>query len=203
MSCSPFDLQDYFLQELANPQRLQVEAHIKTCAPCREELERLRLTQTALFSLRDEEIPQRIAFVSDPVFQPSVWRRAWSGFWNSGARLGFASAAMLSVALVVFALNRPAPAPVVQVAPPVVRAAAVSETDIQARVDTAVAKAVAQVATRQEQQTRQILADLDESRRRLLVAAEEFDYDHRRDGASLISAGLMGPPRQGGTGEMK
>ncbi len=57
--------------------------------------------------------------------------------------------------------------------------------------------------TRQDQQTRQILADLDESRRRLLVAAQEFDYDHRRDGASLISAGLMGPPRQGGTGEAK
>jgi anti-sigma factor RsiW len=203
MSCSPFDLQDYFLQELAPPQRLQVEAHIKTCAPCRVELERLCLTQTALFSLRDEEIPQRIAFVSDPVFEPSVWRRAWTAFWNSGARLGFASAAMLSAALIVSALNRPAPAPAVQMAPPVVRAVSVSEADIQARVDTAVAKAVAEVEARQQRQTRQILADLEESRRRLLVAADEFDYVNKRDGATMISAGLVGPPQFRGTGDMK
>ena len=70
MSCSPFDLRDYFLQELPSPQRLQVEAHVKTCHPCREELERLQLTEAALFSLRDEEIPQRIAFVSDQFSSP-------------------------------------------------------------------------------------------------------------------------------------
>ena len=78
MSCSPFDLRDYFLKELADPQRRQVEAHVKTCPPCREELERLQLTEAALFSLRDEEIPQRIAFVSDKIFEPSPWRR-WLG----------------------------------------------------------------------------------------------------------------------------
>src|ERR1019366_2955446 len=65
MSCSPFDLKDYFLQELPSTQRVQVEAHVKSCLTCREELERLQLTGAALFSLRDEEIPQRIAFVSD------------------------------------------------------------------------------------------------------------------------------------------
>ena len=59
MSCSPFDLRDYILQELTNPQQLQVEAHTKTCTTCREEVERLRATEMALFTLRDEEIPQR------------------------------------------------------------------------------------------------------------------------------------------------
>ena len=68
-------------------------------------MDRLRVTQTALFSLRDEEIPQRIAFVSDKVFEPSPWRRWLSAFWGSSARLGFASAAMLSTALVVSALT--------------------------------------------------------------------------------------------------
>ena len=29
MSCSPFDLKDYFLKELADPQRRQVEAHVE------------------------------------------------------------------------------------------------------------------------------------------------------------------------------
>ena len=110
MNCSPFDLKDYFLQELPNPQRREVEGHLTRCQVCREELDRLHLTQAALFALREEEIPQRIAFVSDKVFEPSPWRRWWSAFWGSTARLGFASAAMLSAAILVSALNRPAPA---------------------------------------------------------------------------------------------
>src|SRR5689334_13729103 len=104
MSCSPFDLRDYFFQELSDPQQRQVEAHVKTCQPCREELERLNLTGAALLSLPDEEIPQRIAFVSDKVFEPSPLRRWLAAFWGSTARLGFASAAMLSTAIVVYAL---------------------------------------------------------------------------------------------------
>jgi len=87
MSCSPFDLKDYFLQELPSPQRLQVEAHVKDCVPCREELDRLQLTEAALFTLRDEEIPQRIAFVSDQIFEPSPVRRWFGAFWGSAARL--------------------------------------------------------------------------------------------------------------------
>src|SRR4051795_5614748 len=143
MSCSPFDLKDYFLKELADPHRRQVEAHVKSCEPCREELDRLQLTESALFSLREEEIPQRIAFVSDPIFEPSPWRRFLSDFWGSAARLGFASAAMLSAALVVFALRQSAPAPVVSIAPPAVATvAAVSEPDIRPLIDAAVAKAV-------------------------------------------------------------
>src|SRR5580704_10638790 len=106
MSCSPFDLRDYHLKELTDPQQRQVETHVKDCSACREELERLRLTQAALFMLRDEEIPQRIAFVSDPVFEPSGARRWWTAFWGSGARLGFTGAAMLSAALLFSTLTR-------------------------------------------------------------------------------------------------
>src|SRR5215469_10183983 len=105
MSCSPFDLRDYFLKELPGPEGKQVEVHIKTCAACREELERLRMTEAALGSLRDEEMPQRLAFVSDKIFEPSPVRRAWAAFWDSSARLGFASAAMLSAALVVYTVG--------------------------------------------------------------------------------------------------
>src|SRR5262249_4740031 len=118
MSCSPFDLRDYFLNELSDTERRQVDAHVKTCMACREEVDRLRLTETALFSMRDEEIPQRIAFVSDPVFQRSPWRRWFDAFWGSAARLGFASAAMLSTAILVYAFSRPAPAPVINVPAP-------------------------------------------------------------------------------------
>src|ERR1017187_9592606 len=117
MSCSPFDLKDYFLQELPFPERVQVEAHVKTCLTCREELERLELTGAALFSLRDEEIPQRIAFVSDQIFEPSPLRRWLSAFWASTARLGFASAVVLSASIFYFAATRPAPATAVTPSP--------------------------------------------------------------------------------------
>src|SRR3954471_22266038 len=146
MSCSPFDLRDYHFQELADPQRLLVESHVKTCQPCREELAQLQLTESALFTLREEEIPQRIAFVSDPVFEPSPVRRFFSDVWGSSARLGFASAAMLSTALMVFSLTRPAPAPV-QVA---------NGVDVQAIVDAAVAK-----------KTQSLVSDLDKARQSL------------------------------------
>ena len=111
MSCSPFDLRDYLLGELAQPDCRQLEKHVNACSGCREELDRLQVTHAALCSLAEEEIPQRIAFVSDKVFEPSPWRRALQAFWSSSARLGFVSAAMLSCALVVTALYRPAPVP--------------------------------------------------------------------------------------------
>ena len=67
MSCSPFDLRDYFLKELPESEQRQVEAHVRNCQPCFEELDRLRVTEAALFALREEEIPQRIGFVSDKI----------------------------------------------------------------------------------------------------------------------------------------
>lgn len=178
MSCSPFDLRDYHFKELADPQRRQVESHVKSCQPCREELERLQLTESALFALREEEIPQRIAFVSDPIFEPSPLRRFFSEFWGSAPRLGFASAAMLSIALVVFATFRPAPAPVVQVA---------SGVDVQAIVDAAVTR-----------KTQALAGDLEKARQQLLLAAEELDNSQKRNGAIRLNAGLMGPPREPG-----
>ena len=66
------------------------------CGDCALELDQLRLTTAALRTLPDREIPQRIAFVSDQVFEPSrvrgdsgtpargsglprpvCWRRRW------------------------------------------------------------------------------------------------------------------------------
>ena len=183
MSCSPFDLRDYHFQELADPQRRQVEAHVKTCEPCREELGRLQLTESALFTLREEEIPQRIAFVSDPIFEPSPLRRFFSDFWGSAARLGFASAAMLSAALVVFALRPPAPAPVTEPRPIAVNTAAqVSTGDVQKLVDAAVAKAVAESEERQIVKTKALVADLEKARQQLLFASDELDQSQKRMG---------------------
>lgn len=173
MSCSPFELRDYFLQELTDPQQRQMESHIKTCQSCQEELDRLRITEAALFSVRDEEIPQRIAFVSDKIFEPSPWRRAWAAFWGSTARLGFASAAMLSVALIVFSLARTAGAPVSggPATARVVTPASVSEAEIQQRVQAAVDQAVAASETRLQKAFDQRVKEMDQRNQAMLLSA--------------------------------
>jgi len=74
-----------------------VDDHVRGCQGCREELDRLNLTQAALVSLEDEEIPRRIAFVSDRVFEP----RWWQTMWRSGPVMGFASSALLAGAILV------------------------------------------------------------------------------------------------------
>lgn len=106
MSCPQDDLKAYLLGELPGADRGVVEAHLAACAACRQELGRLRQTAEALRSVPDEEIPHRIAFVSDKIFEP----RGWSRFWNSAPRLGFASAAILAAAILAHAWLRPAPA---------------------------------------------------------------------------------------------
>jgi anti-sigma factor RsiW len=123
MSCSDpnHDLHAYALGELTAPQRRQIEAHLSACAGCREELATLRLTLEVLPALREEEIPRRIAFVSDKVFEP----RWWQTLWNPT----FASACVLAAAILVHAFARPAEVS-------------------QAQIDAAVMQAVAQVEDR-------------------------------------------------------
>ena len=144
MSCSSVDLKAYFLGELAGSEKNSVESHVHACQACREELERLKLTETALRSLEDEDIPQRIAFVSDKVFEP----RWWQTIWRSGPVMGFASAAMLAAAILAHAYIRPVPA---------ANPAALDTAQIQQRVDAAVAKAVSETETRQALQVAKAL----------------------------------------------
>ena len=152
MSCSPFDLRDYLFDELADEERRQVDQHVRNCGGCHEELERLRITQTTLLALREEEVPQRIGFVSDKVFEPSPVRRVWQAFWGSSARLGFASAAMLSVALMFFTFFRQAPAVASSLDTSRI------EAQVAARVNAAVEKAVAESEARQADKTAGLLA---------------------------------------------
>jgi hypothetical protein len=201
MKCSPFDLKDYFLKELTVPQAAQMEEHIHTCPDCRDELDRLRLTEAALFSLRDEEIPQRIAFVSDKIFEPSPVRRLWAAFWGSSGRLGFASAAMLSAALVFFSTHKPAPALVP--GPTVIRevAAGPTQDQIQKQIDAAVAKAVDQ-AVSQSKDTAQLVADLrrqnEEARSMLIRASAQIDYYQNKDRQLRLAKAVDPPLPDGG-----
>ena len=184
MNCSPFDLKDYFLQELPSPARVQVEAHVNHCPACREELERLQLTGAALFSLRDEEIPQRIAFVSDQIFEPSPMRRWLSAFWGSTARLGFASALVLSASIFYFAATRPAPAPGPTAVAPIAAAVTPAPPEVQQRIQQAVSKAVAEVEARQAEKNQQLVAYIEhqnaETLRSARWIASESEADRKR-----------------------
>ena len=96
-TCERFDtVRDYAFGEVPAAERAGVERHLTGCPECSAELDRLRMTVASLRALPDQEIPQRIAFVSDKVFEPSPLARFFAGVWNSTARLGFASAAQAS-----------------------------------------------------------------------------------------------------------
>jgi anti-sigma factor RsiW len=137
MSCSNYDWKAYALGELDSAVRRDAEAHASTCATCREELAGLRLTLDTLSVLRDEEVPRRIAFVSDKVFEPRWWQRLWSP--------AFAGACVVAAAIVVHGFARPP----------------VDNKAIQAQVDAAVTQAVAQVEAREALQREQMFTAYD------------------------------------------
>ena len=69
------ELKDYLLGELDAQERRDLEARLQADPALRLELDRLSVTQGALLSVRDEELPRRIAFVSDQVFETPWWKR--------------------------------------------------------------------------------------------------------------------------------
>ena len=170
MSCKSFDVKAYFLGEVDRRDKAASDAHIAQCQNCREELDRLNLTQSALLSLGDEEIPKRIAFVSDRVFEP----RWWQSIWRSGPAMGFASAALLAGAILAHGFTRPAP-----VIAPVSMAkfdAAQIGAEVDKRVQVALAKAVVNMEMREEAKHEQMLAAVAKKSQlqgQALVAAQE------------------------------
>ena len=169
MSCSSIDLKAYLLGELPPSERGSVEKHVAACAACREESERLDATRAALVSLADEEPPRKIAFVSDKVFEP----RWWQTVWHSGPAMGFASAALLAVAIFVHAYARPAVAPVdtAQIEQRIQR-------EVDARLGAEVTKAVAAAEQHQEERVTQAVA----------TAQQRFDAQYQR---ALVDAQQM------------
>jgi anti-sigma factor RsiW len=205
MNCSPHDLHDYLFEELSPAQSTEVRAHLKTCAPCATDLDRLRSTQTVLLALRDEEIPQRIGFVSDKVFEPSPVRRWLAGFWTSAARLGFVSAAMLSGAILVHTVrsaqevhNSAQPtftqAELDRRIQQAVATQVTAQVDAQMRtkIDAAVTQAVAETEDRAQKRTNTLLAAaekrLDTERWYATAQAETRRHDDMISTAAMVRA---------------
>lgn len=161
MSCSPDKLKDYFFGELDETQAAEVRAHLGQCPACSDELQQLKLAEATLKAVRDEEPPRRTAFVSDKIFEPSWWQR----LWQSGPRLGFASAAMLSLAILVHAFAwRPALQPVA-VQPAWTSAA------FEAKVQDEVAKIVAASEARQARNMNAVIESV----------RKQYEFDRQAD----------------------
>jgi anti-sigma factor RsiW len=127
------DWKAYALGELDPESRRKAEAHAAVCPSCREELDMVRVTLDALSTLREEEIPRRIAFVSDKVFEPR--------WWQMFLRPSFAAACVIAAAILVHAFVRaPAPAD-------------------SAAVQAAVTRAVTEVEERHTKEMSAMLAD--------------------------------------------
>ena len=172
MNCAPDDLKDLFFGEIDVKERKRVEEHLATCIACQTEYDRLLLTQTALLSVREEELPRRIAFVSDKVFEPRWYRK----LWNSGPKLGFAGAAMLSCAILIHAL---VPAPAIQQTASIKPDAAMIQEVVQAEVNRRVAMEVKRVAAEYEARGEAKL------QRAMVEQRKQFDFDRRADMIAL------------------
>ena len=153
MSCLIDDLKAYVVGEMARKERVVVEDHVHGCQSCREELDRLNLTRAALASLEDEDIPRRIAFVSDRVFEP----RWWQTIWHSGPVMGFASATLVAAAILVHGFARPTTVDAAQIERRVEAQVAVK---LDAAVNQAQAKQSAEFAKVVSAAERQRQADL-------------------------------------------
>lgn len=167
MSCSIVDVKAYFLGEVDKRDQAQVASHLGACAECREELERLSVMRAALQALPEEEVPRRIAFVSDKVFEP----RWWQTIWRSGPAMGFASAALLAGAILVHGFTQP---PVTIITEKQIAASGstalpyIDTAQINRRIAEEVAKRVDVVIAQERQQSAQ------------MIEASEKRYEQRR-----------------------
>ncbi len=159
-------VRDYVFDEVVPNERPSVEAHLASCAECSSEVGRLRVTAAALRILPDHDVPQRIVFAGEPAPAGAGWL---NGFWNSAARLGFASACVLTAGLCAVAWNKPA-----SEVRTVVQTAAVSQPELDAAVTKAVALAVDKVRSEEAKMTQTALEAVEtryeEKQRNLMVA---------------------------------
>jgi anti-sigma factor RsiW len=193
MSCSLEDLKAYAVGELTAREKANVEDHARACQSCREELNRLNLTRSALASLEDEEMPRRIAFVSDRVFEP----RWWQTMWHSGPAMGFASAALLAAAILAHGFARP----VVSAGSPV-DAAQIErrvEAQVNAKLDAAVVKAVNEAQAKQSAEFAKVLNATEtrfETQRQsdLATVQQAADYYRKQMAQFLVASNTLNNP---------
>lgn len=180
-------LRDYAFDELSAAERVAMERHVAACAKCGAELQAIRMTTATLRSIPDREIPQRIAFVSDKLFEPSPMARFFHGLFTSPSRLGFAAACLLAAAIVFSAVQRPAEVRTV--------VATANAQDVAPLIEAAVQKAVAQIRAGDARVAKTALAAAEVQHRRehsalMVTMQENLDVMQKRMGAYTSLASL-------------
>jgi hypothetical protein len=187
------DWKSYALGELDARARKEAESHVAACDDCQDELAGLRVTLDAMATLREEELPRRIAFVSDKVFEPRWYQKLF-------LRPSFAAAGLIAAAILVHAFVRPVSSPNITTAQVDTRAIEARVTaEVTARlqnemasavntaVNTAVTKAVADTEKRDDQRTAVLLSA---SERRYSDAADFLNKQVTRIYALNTGAGV-------------
>ena len=187
------ELHDYFFGEIDAAAQAALEQRLADSPALREDLRRLEMTTTALRSLPGEEPPQRIAFVSDKVFQPS-WGARVRG-WMASAGPVLASAALSG--LVVFTvMDRRAPiAPAIKTIE-VVKAPSQNAGEVRALIASAVSAAEA----RSVEKTRALLAEADrrhdlERKQLLLDVQDTVTYMQKKMNVMQVASADFGAAR--------
>jgi len=135
MSCPQnIDWKAYALGELSTDDKRSAAMHLNSCELCQDEFSGVQTTLAALSTLREEEVPRRIAFVSDKVFEPRWWQRMFTPT--------FASACLLAGAIVFHGASSRGP----------------NDAEIQARIDKTVNQRMEVVQALMEQDRHQMMA---------------------------------------------
>ena len=171
MNCAPDDLKDLFFGEIDARERKRVDEHLAECISCQTEYDRLQHTQAALLSLPEEELPRRIAFVSDKVFEPRWYQK----LWNSGPKLGFAAAAMLSCAILVHALVPAAPLQMASAPPDNTKIQSMVQAEVDRRVVLEVKRVAVEFESRGEAKLQRVVTE----------QRKQFDFDRRAEMVAL------------------
>lgn len=155
MSCDHIDLKAYQFGEATASQRAAVDLHVRECPACRDELARLGALRAALASIPEEPMPQRIAFVSDKIFEPSWWQRLLSPspVWAAVSAMMVVSAIGLNLTYQPAAL--PAPRVTARISPPEIEARI--QAEVARQVDLVVKEAVNRAVTESEARQRKLM----------------------------------------------
>ncbi len=93
-------LLEFLMQEISPEDRRDIERHLEGCRVCSQEMAELKQTISLVARAEvSEEIPRRIRIVAEPAGR-------WAAFWRNPARLAFAGAGLMCIAIALLALFR-------------------------------------------------------------------------------------------------
>jgi anti-sigma factor RsiW len=93
-------LTEYLLEESSAREREEMDRHLRSCDSCSQEMAELKQTMALLVrGEASEEIPRRIRLAAEPTSR-------WGAFWRYPARMAFAGAGLLCLAVALLSLFR-------------------------------------------------------------------------------------------------